>query len=434
LPSNYSLKGYCPTPKSQGQQPSCVGWASGYGARTIAYAIKNNWKNNTAKINQNTFSPSFIYNIIKGKNDNACQRGSYIESAMKLMNLYGVLKLSDFPYTDKSCKTGPSKYGLELAKKNKILTFERLAKWDHPYNLVGKVKKAIANKNPVVIGMQVSKTFYRVKGAWNGVQIGKPGGHAMVVIGYDDNKYGGAFEIMNSWGNNWGNNGFIWVPYSAFKKNVKTAFVLVDKEGSPNVDNDNNNNNNYSKKLAGTLTLMLSSGNHMPVALSNDANRGFNVVKATKTTYKVTRSYPSGTQFRIYLKSNQKGYVYLIGYGGADKSVDTLYPFDNYSPFFNYTDSEIAIPNEDYFIEFDNKPGRDILCVLYSKEKLDINTIIRKAKYGTGTFVSRIKKALQNKMFKGNDVKFNRNNIAFNATSNASNATVVPIFIAMNHQ
>lgn len=54
LPKRFSLKAYAPTPGNQMQQPSCVGWASGYGARTIAYAVKNNWKNQKAKINQNT--------------------------------------------------------------------------------------------------------------------------------------------------------------------------------------------------------------------------------------------------------------------------------------------------------------------------------------------------------------------------------------------
>ena len=36
-------------------------------------------------------------------------------------------------------------------------------------------------------------------------------GHAMVIIGYDDNMYGGAFEILNSWGEEWGDNGYIWI-------------------------------------------------------------------------------------------------------------------------------------------------------------------------------------------------------------------------------
>ena len=429
VPRNYSIKAYSPTPGNQGMQPSCVGWASGYGARTIAKAIQNNWKYNTSKINQNTYSPSFVYNLIKFKGDDNCKRGSYIADAMKLLNTYGVLTLKEFGYNSTTCKTKPSEAGLQKAKNNTILTYERLAKWDNPYNLVGKVKKAIANKNPVVIGMQVSSSFYKARGVWNGIHTSKPGGHAMVVVGYDDDKYGGAFEILNSWGTNWGNKGFIWVRYNDFKKNTRTAYVLIDKNKKKNT----NVNTNYNS-LAGELTLKLSNGKQMKPILSNEASRNFNIVKASKTTYKIDRSYSSGTQFRIYLKSKQRGYVYLIGYGSSDNSVNKLYPFDNFSDYFNYTNSEIALPNEDYFIEFDSNPGRDILCVLYSKEKLNINSIVRSAKYGSGDFVSRIKKALQYKMYKGNAVSFEKNNIAFTAKSSNKNSKVVPIFIEMSHQ
>ena len=34
------------------------------------------------------------------------------------------------------------------------------------------------------------------------------GGHAMSVVSYDDNKNGGTFELMNSWGNEWGKSGY----------------------------------------------------------------------------------------------------------------------------------------------------------------------------------------------------------------------------------
>jgi len=446
VPRNYSIKAYSPTPGNQGRQPSCVGWASGYGARTIANAVKNGWANNTSKINQNTYSPAFVYNLIKFKGDNNCKRGSYIADAMKLLNTFGILELKDFSYSQTDCVKNPSSYGLQKAKNNTILTYERLAKWDNPYNLVGKVKKAIANKNPVVIGMQVSSTFFKAKGAWNGVHTSKPGGHAMVVVGYDDDKYGGSFELLNSWGTNWGNNGYIWVKYADFKKNTKTAYVLIDKSVkpvkpkvivSPDVNDDNNDDvvvTNNTNTLAGEMTLKLSNGQNMSPILAKGASRNFNIVKASGTTYRIAKSYGSGTQFRIYLKSKQKGYVYLIGYGSADKSVSKLYPFEKFSDYFNYTNSEIALPNEDYFIEFDEKPGRDILCVLYSKEKLDINKIVSTAKYGSGDFVSRVKKALQSKMYKGSDIKFDSNKIAFATKSSNSNAKVVPIFIEMNHQ
>ena len=435
LPSSYSLKPYAPTPKSQGRQGSCVGWASAYGARTIAYAIKNNWKNQTSRITANAFSPAFVYNQIRVNNQ--CQ-GAYIESAMKLLNNTGAAKLSEFPYTDQSCVTTPNSYVKSKAQSNRILTYERLAKWSNPYNLVGKVKKAISSKKPVVIGLfKYNRLIVNSENVW--IPNSGSKGHAMVVVGYDDNKAGGAFEIMNSWGTRFGRGGFLWIKYSDFERQVKTAYVLVDKNNNDyiNINNNNNNNNNIttvSNKVGGELTLKLSNGNNMPVSLADGAKRNFNIVKATKTTYKVSQTYSSGTQFRIYLKSKQRGYVYLIGYGSSDKSVNKLYPFANYSDYFSYTNSEIALPNEDYFIEFDNNPGRDILCVLYSKEKLNINDIVSKVRYGNGDFVSKVKKALSSKMFKGSNVKFSNDKIAFNASSINSTAKVVPIFIEMNHQ
>ncbi|MEQ6124132.1 C1 family peptidase [Pseudotenacibaculum sp. MALMAid0570] len=441
LPKSFSLKAYAPTPGDQGRQPSCVGWASGYGARTIAFAIKNNWKYNKTKINQNAFSPSFVYNQIKATGDNNCTRGSYIADAMKLMNNSGILKKSEFSYNPNNCTTKPTSYALQKAKNHKILTFERLAKWDNPYNLVGKVKKAIANKNPVVIGMFRYGKLGGFGELWTPPANAFGGGHAMVVVGYDDTKYGGAFEIMNSWGTRFRNGGFFWVRYNDFKKYTKTAYVLVDNAKSIPNKIDNNTNTTVTKyyNLSGEITLKLSNGRNMIPTLSSEAKRNFNIVKAgnskkIKTTYSIDKAYSSGTQFRIYLKSKQRGYVYLIGYGGSDKSVNKLYPFENFSPFFNYTNSEIAIPNEDYYIEFDNKPGQDILCVLYSKERLNINTIISKVRYGSGDFVANMKKALQYKMFKGSELTFDSNKIAFKASSNSSSSKVVPIFISVNHQ
>ena len=55
LPKTYSLKKYCPTPKSQAQYGTCTGWASGYAARTICEAIANSWVDKEI-INKEAFS------------------------------------------------------------------------------------------------------------------------------------------------------------------------------------------------------------------------------------------------------------------------------------------------------------------------------------------------------------------------------------------
>ncbi|MGJ8743179.1 C1 family peptidase [Polaribacter sp.] len=439
LPTSFSLKAYAPTPGNQGSQGSCVGWASAYGARTIANAITKNWKYNTSKINQNTFSPSFVYNQIKVNNQ--CQ-GAYIENAMKVMN-NGSAKLIDFAYDYTTCLKTPSSYVISKAKNHKILTYERLAKWNFPVNLASKVKKAIANKNPVVIGLfKYNSLKMDADKVW--IPNGGTHGHAMVVVGYDDNKAGGAFEIMNSWGSTWGNKGFFWIKYTDFENYIKTAYVLVDDRNDNDKEDKKDKEDKEDKeditipfvynKLGGELNLKLSDNTVMPISLADGATRNFNIVKATKTTYKVTKSYTSGTQFRIYIKSKQRGYVYLIGYGSSDKSVNKLYPFNNYSDFFNYSNSEIALPNEDYFIEFDNNPGRDILCVLYSKEKLNINDLVTKVSGSSGDFVSNVKKALSDKIFKGSDISFSKDKISFNASSKTNASKVVPIFIEVNHQ
>ncbi len=41
------------------------------------------------------------------------------------------------------------------------------------------------------------------------------GGHANVIIGYDNNRK--AFLMENSWGTNWGNAGYWYLPYSVFQ-------------------------------------------------------------------------------------------------------------------------------------------------------------------------------------------------------------------------
>lgn len=56
---------------------------------------------------------------------------------------------------------------------------------------------------------------------------GSSGDHFITIVGYDDNvkmtydnyETTGALKIANSWGDDWGNDGYMWVAYSAFYKN-----------------------------------------------------------------------------------------------------------------------------------------------------------------------------------------------------------------------
>ena len=93
---------------------------------------------------------------------------------------------------------------------------------------VQRVKQALAQNKPVAIGLAVRRNFFMLKNAryWH-PDLGDTtpaGGHALVVVGYDDKKQ--AFQLMNSWGKEWGKEGFIWVKYEVFGKFCKYGCVL----------------------------------------------------------------------------------------------------------------------------------------------------------------------------------------------------------------
>jgi C1A family cysteine protease len=59
------------------------------------------------------------------------------------------------------------------------------------------------------------------------------GGHAVVAVGYDDNrkigKDKGAVKIRNSWGTNWGAGGYGWLPYSYIEAGLAEDFWSLFK-------------------------------------------------------------------------------------------------------------------------------------------------------------------------------------------------------------
>lgn len=53
------------------------------------------------------------------------------------------------------------------------------------------------------------------------------GGHETLLIGYDDAKQ--MFEVQNSWGVNWGQQGFYWMPYDYFRTKNSLGEILVEE-------------------------------------------------------------------------------------------------------------------------------------------------------------------------------------------------------------
>lgn len=106
-------------------------------------------------------------------------------------------------------------------------------------------------------------------------------------------------------------------------------------------------------------------------------------------------------------------------------------PADNISAALTYKSNHIAIPDETYYIELDDTEGKDYMCILYSKEALDISNIIKKIKLADGIFYDKVKFAFADNMVLTKDVRYMQNNISF---STRTERTVVPIIVEINHK
>lgn len=224
-PKSIDLSANFPSPGDQGSQSSCVGWATAYALKSYQEKVEIGWALNTPS---HLFSPAFVYNQINGGQD----QGSYISEALDLIVNKGAATLDTMPYSDNDYLTRPSSAAFAEALKFKAASWRRV-------NDTSQMKAALANRKPVVGGISVYQQLMDLSGTnsvYNTSYGNRKGGHAITIVGYDDDKYGGAFKIINSWSKNWGDDGFFWMPYNFASSGILSeAYVLEDAENTENI-------------------------------------------------------------------------------------------------------------------------------------------------------------------------------------------------------
>lgn len=365
LPERASLDAFAPPRLNQGQQGSCVAWASAYAARSI---VQN--KATGAAPNKNTaFSPSFMYNRIKIENS-GCQ-GSYILRAMDDMLKRGAVPFSQFAYTDQSCSNRPDAAVEQSASRYRIKGFQRLSKSDDPQSPVDMVamKQYLSQGSPIVIGMMVGGTFMQ---EMQGQDVWLPtasdqrmagfGGHAMCVIGYDDYKLGGqnggAFQIMNSWGPEWGKNGIAWVPYDAFQYFTKEAYAVYPMGESADVKPGNFD---IRFGLAVVDDKGKATGENIP--LKHMGGR----------TFRTERALAKGTRFKVEVTNNLECYTYIFGQE-TNGTTYTLFPYTpKHSPYCGVTGTRVF--PKDFSLELDEVGTMDVMAIMVTNQPFDYPAI-----------------------------------------------------------
>lgn len=414
LPKSWSLRQYCPVADNQGIYQTCVGWATAYAARTICEAVKNGWKN-TAKNTAESFSPLFVYGNIKQTGTKECNLGTTLESAMELLKNTGVVKKKSF---DAMCVDFVSTGLRDEAKQYRIDDYFLLFGSNHSYeDAVNKTKKAISENCPVVVAFQTFNSFkFRGFDCWNGNASGEFSYHAMCVVGYDDNKYGGAFQLMNSWGTDWGTDGFAWVRYSDYNKYTHDAVELYLNPATTAKPTTVSKN-----QFAGNVSLRLSTGETLRATLTTTDG-----IKC----YRVSESLVSGTRYRIYLGNQQPGYVYVFS-SDQQNNVAVNFPADSHTTAaLTYSSNNIALPGETSWLELDDTRGTDYLCILYSKYSIDVNSLLNHMRTAKGTFYQKVQSGFRKYLCPQGDIKYGSKSISFSATSTGA---MIPVLIEFKH-
>jgi hypothetical protein len=400
LPESSNLQKFAPTPGDQGHQGSCVAWSSAYAARTILEAARTGEDPNSLK-----FSPSFLYNQI---GLDQCQ-GSYIVKAMDFMTKRGSVAYDKFPYSDQDCSRLPDQQLLEEARQYRMRGSTRLTRGDRTDQIDQRaIKENLSQGAPVVIGMMVGGSYMQSmmgQDVWNPTQEDRSmmgfGGHAQCVVGYDDAKYGGAFLIMNSWGPQWGTNGFAWVRYSDFQYFVREAYGLepMEKTGA-----------------AASAPFECEIG---LVQISYSANKtiagDYIPLKTTGTNvFETVSPLKTGTRFKMEVRNAGECYIYVFGQE-VDGTSYTLFPYPNpdnptstkYSPFCGI--SGYRLFPRDKSMTPDSIGKKDFIAVVISKDSLDWYNLDKQISQDPSRdYASRLNAALGNKLAR---------NIAFATTA-----------------
>lgn len=198
-------------------------------------------------------SRMFLYKATRNLLNLEGDTGAFIRSTMKAMVLFGVPPESYWRYEKNNIKDEPPAFLYSFAQNYQTIQYYRLDKFDSPYSenpekrfaeFMKLIKENILKGLPMMFGFTVysniKKSFqdgiiqYPEKGN------GNIGGHAVVAIGYDDNKklpgtdksgkpLKGAIKIRNSWGTEWGEQGYGWLPYEYIKSGLTKDWWSIIK-------------------------------------------------------------------------------------------------------------------------------------------------------------------------------------------------------------
>lgn len=221
LPKSVDLREWCSPIEDQGKINSCTAHAA---ITLVEYYQKR------ALGKYLDASRLFLYKVTRNLLRYQEDRGANARTTMKALALFGVPPEEYWPYDQTKLYEEPPAFCYALASNYQALEYYRIDVKDITRDVVlQQIKANLAANRPLMFGsilhvgcLQQAKTTGKIpipiKSDTQWVA------HTMAAVGYDDNikikntdaleiETTGAFLIQNSWGTDWGDSGYGWLPY-----------------------------------------------------------------------------------------------------------------------------------------------------------------------------------------------------------------------------
>jgi C1A family cysteine protease len=230
LPASVNLRAWCSPIEDQGDLGSCTANA---GVALFEYFERRAFAKHLDA------SRLFLYKVTRNLMGEKGDTGAQLRDTMKAMVLFGVPPEKYWPYKISRYEEEPTPFCYAFAQSYQAVKYYRLdPPGIAPTKTLSEIKKSLAAQLPVMFGFSV---YTSMPGGGDGKgEIPYPGpgdklegGHAVVAVGYEDGKKigkdKGALLIRNSWGAEWGETGYGWLPYNYVESGLADDFWTLVK-------------------------------------------------------------------------------------------------------------------------------------------------------------------------------------------------------------
>lgn len=180
-------------------------------------------------------SRRMLYESAQLHDDQDFEEGSTLRGALKGWQRTGVARDDLWPYSPGD-ESGERHGVLDLARlldarHRPLLRYRRISHAD-----IDQMKQALAEGHVLFAGAEIHLGWYRLflSGSLSVIERqpgdANKGGHAFVIVGYDDH----GFWVHNSWGQEWGTEGYAVLPYDDWIENGNDTWVVdIDPAEAP---------------------------------------------------------------------------------------------------------------------------------------------------------------------------------------------------------